>query len=183
LWQLQQAIRLTYTINNLPTAVTITPAGPIEICNGSSQLLSSSAANGNVWSPNGETSQNITVSASGSYFTTVTDGNGCTATSNVVVVTVSNPIGQVNIGNDITQCGGTVTLNAGNPGAANLWSNGSTNQTIVVSSTGTYSVDVTNACGTVTSNTVNITINTIPFAPVNLTWRSSSFLPRKFCCA
>jgi gliding motility-associated-like protein len=156
---------INVTINNLPTAANITPAGPIEICNGNSQLLSSSAANGNVWSPNGETSQNITVSASGSYFTTVTDGNGCTATSNIVVVTVSNPIGQVNIGNDITQCGGTVTLNAGNPGATYLWSNGSTTQTILVSSTGTYSVDVTNACGTVTSNSVNITINTIPFPP------------------
>jgi gliding motility-associated-like protein len=157
---------INVTINNIPTAAIVTPAGPIEICNGNSQVLSSSVGNGNIWSPNGETSQNITVSASGSYFTTVTDANGCTATSNIVAVTVSNPIGQVNIGNDVAQCGGTVTLNAGNPGASYLWSNGLTNQTIVVSSTGTYSVDVSNACGTVTSNSVNITINTLPFAPV-----------------
>jgi len=157
---------INVTINNLPTAATVTPTGPIEICNGSSQVLFSNTAIGNVWSPNGETSQNITVSASGSYFTTVTDANGCTATSNIVVVTVTNPIGQVNIGNDVTQCGGTVTLNAGNPGASYLWSNGLTNQTIVVTSTGTFTVDVTNACGTVTSNSVNITINTVPFAPV-----------------
>jgi gliding motility-associated-like protein len=156
---------INVTINNIPTAAVISPSGPIQICNGSSQVLSSNAINGNVWSPNGETTQNITVTASGSYFTTVTDVNGCTATSNAVVVNVTNPIAQVNIGNDITQCGGTVTLNAGNPGATYLWSNGLTTQTITVASSGAFSVDVTNACGTVTSNTVNITINTVPFPP------------------
>ena len=157
---------INVTINNIPSAATITPVGPIEICNGSSQILTSNINTGNLWSPNGETSQTITVSSAGSYFTTVTDANGCTATSNIVVVTVSNPLTQVNIGSDVTQCGGTVTLNAGNPGASYLWSNGLTNQTIAVSASGIYSVNVTNACGTVTSNSVNITINTIPFAPV-----------------
>lgn len=157
---------INVTINNLPVAATITPAGPIELCTGNSQLLTSSAQTGNVWSPNGETTQAITVTTSGNYFTTVTDINGCTANSNSVAVTVSNPISQVNIGNDVTQCGGTVTLNAGNPGSTYLWSNGLTNQTISVSSSGIYFVEVTNACGTVTSNSVNITINPIPSAPV-----------------
>jgi gliding motility-associated-like protein len=157
---------INVTINNLPTAAIISPAGPIELCSGSSQLLSSNANTGNVWSPNGETTQDITVSTAGSYFTTVTDANGCSAISNIVVVSVSNPIAQVNIGNDVTQCGGTVTLNAGNPGSTYLWSNGLTNQTILVSTSGIYSVDVTNACGTVTSNSVNIVINALPFAPI-----------------
>ncbi len=157
---------INIVINNNPLPATITPAGPLQICNGSSQLLSSSASIGNVWSPNGETSQDISVSVSGNYFTTVTDVNGCTAISNVVSVTISNPIAQVNIGNDVTQCGGTVTLNAGNPGSSYLWSNGLTNQSIVVSTSGLYAVEVTNACGTITSNVVNIVINTLPFAPV-----------------
>ena len=153
-------------INNLPTAAIISPAGPIELCSGSSQLLSSNANSGNVWSPNGETTQDITVNTAGSYFTTVTDANGCSAVSNIVVVSISNPIAPVNIGNDVTQCGGTVTLNAGNSGSTYLWSNGLTNQTISISTSGIYSVDVTNACGTVTSNSVNIVINALPFAPV-----------------
>lgn len=156
---------INVTINNTPTPAVISPAGPIQICDGSSQILTSSANTGNVWSPSGETTQNITVSASGNYFTTVTDANGCTAISNIVTVSVNNPIAQVNIGNDVTQCGGTITLNAGNPGATYLWSNGSTTQTITVASSGTFSVDVSNACGTVTSNTVIVTINTIPFPP------------------
>lgn len=156
---------ISVTINNTPNAPVISPAGPIQICNGNTEVLTSSANSGNVWSPNGETTQSITVSASGNYFTTVTDVNGCTAISNVVVVNVVNPIGQVNIGNDVTQCGGNVTLNAGNQGASYLWSNGSTTQTITVSTSGTFSVDVTNACGTVTSNTVNVTINTLPYPP------------------
>jgi gliding motility-associated-like protein len=157
---------INVTINNIPTAAVISPAGPIELCTGSSQLLSSNAILGNVWSPNGETTQDITVTTSGNYFTTVTDANGCTAISNIVSITLSNPISQVNIGNDVTQCGGSVTLNAGNPGASYLWSNGLTNQTISVTTSGSYFVEVTNACGTVTSNTVNITINSVPFAPV-----------------
>jgi gliding motility-associated-like protein len=156
---------INVTINNIPPVVTISPAGPFELCAGSSQLLTSSLNTGNVWSPNGEITDNITVTAAGSYFTTVTDANGCSSISNTVIVTVSNPLAPINLGNDVTQCGGTVTLNAGNPGSTYLWSNGQTIQTISVSASGIFSVQVTNACGTVTSNTVNITINAIPLPP------------------
>jgi gliding motility-associated-like protein len=156
---------INVTLNALPTAPLVSPAGPIQICNGSSQVLSSNSITGNTWSPNGETTQSINVSTSGNYFTTVTDINGCSATSNVVSVIVNNPIAPVSLGNDIIQCGGNVTLNAGNPGATYLWSNGLTNQTISVSNSDSFFVEVTNACGTVTSDTINITINSLPFPP------------------
>ena len=156
---------INVTINASPIAPQVTPTGPLAICLGSSQVLTSSAISGNVWNTL-ETTQDITVTTSGTYFTTVTDANGCTAVSNSVNVVVNNPIALVNIGNDITQCGGTVTLNAAHPGSTYLWSNGATTQTINVAATGTFSVDVTNTCGTVTSNTVNITINPIPVAPI-----------------
>ncbi|MCC6251582.1 MAG: gliding motility-associated C-terminal domain-containing protein [Bacteroidia bacterium] len=157
---------ISITINNTPAPPVVTPTGPVQICNGAVQTLSSSYVSGNLWSPNGETSQDISVTTSGSYYTLITDANGCTAVSNTVVVTIENPITQVNIGNDVTQCGGTVTLNAGHPGAQYLWSTGETTQMITVASSGAYSVVVSNACGSETSNTVNITINPIPTAPV-----------------
>lgn len=156
---------ITVTINNTPVAPTVSPSGPLVLCNGTSQTLTSSAVAGNLWNT-GETTSTINVSVSGNYFTTITDVNGCTAASNIVAVTIDNPITQVNIGNNITQCGGSVTLNAGNPGATYLWSNGATTQSITVSASGVYSVEVSNACGSVTSNAVNITIHPLPTVPI-----------------
>lgn len=55
----------------------------------------------------------------------------------------------VYLGNDTTILQGqTLLLDAGNPGSQYLWSTGSTSQTILVSVSGTYSVIVTNFCGT-----------------------------------
>ena len=70
-----------------PSSATITPSGPTTFCTGGSVSLSAGAANSYLWST-GETTQAITVSTSGSYVVTVTDGS-CTATALPVVVTVS----------------------------------------------------------------------------------------------
>jgi uncharacterized delta-60 repeat protein len=68
----------------------------------------------------------------------------------------------VNLGIDISLCSGAqTTLDAGNPGATYLWSNGSTTQSITVTSTGTYSVTVTNGncTGTDTILVTNTSLN------------------------
>ncbi len=55
---------------------------------------------------------------------------------------------EVFLGNDTTiQQGQTLILDAGNPGSDYLWSTGETTQTLPVSVTGTYSVNVSNFCG------------------------------------
>lgn len=69
----------------------------------------------------------------------------------------------VNLGPDTLQCGGSVTLNAGNPGASYLWSTGETTQSIVINSSDTVYVDVSNACETV-SDTVMVYIFPTPSA-------------------
>ncbi|MCX6248217.1 MAG: PKD domain-containing protein [Bacteroidetes bacterium] len=74
------------TIHSLPAA-TITPGGPTTFCTGNSVTLTSSPGASYLWS-NSETTQSITVSVSGSYTVTVTDGFGCFATSFPTVVTV-----------------------------------------------------------------------------------------------
>ena len=81
---------ISVTANPLPAPI-ITPAGPVSYC-GSGPLMSSEAT-GNVWSPGGATTQNITATVLGNYTVTVTDLNGCVGTSAAVVVTV-NPIPQ-----------------------------------------------------------------------------------------
>jgi len=54
-------------------------------------VLTSSQATGNVWSNGGATTQTLTANSTGSYSTTYTDGNGCSATSIITSVTV-NPL-------------------------------------------------------------------------------------------
>ncbi len=63
----------------------------------------------------------------------------------------------VNLGPDTTFCQGSVTLDAG-PLGPYLWSTGATSQTINVSSTGTYSVQV-GAVGCQGSDAINVTVS------------------------
>jgi len=56
----------------------------------------------------------------------------------------------VNLGNDTTiMQGQVVVLDAGNPGCNYLWSTGQTTQTITVTQSGWYEVQVSNGCGEV----------------------------------
>ena len=113
-----------------------------------------------VWSDN-ETTKTINASTSGDYSVSVTTPYGCSATSQKNVYIKPAPI--VNLGNDAKQCGGSMTLNAGNPGDLYNWSTGYTTQTIIVDSTNSYSVTVTDAnSGCSASNSVNITILAVP---------------------
>ncbi|MEW6469998.1 MAG: PKD domain-containing protein [Bacteroidota bacterium] len=114
-----------------------------------------------LWS-NSATTQTITVYAGGSYSVVVTDANGCTGTDAINVIINSAPM--VTLGNDVTQCGGTVTLNAGNPGSSYLWSDGSTTQSLVVSVSGSYTVTVTDVNGCTGTDVLNVTINPVPNA-------------------
>jgi hypothetical protein len=71
-------------------------------------------------------------------------GTGNPAVKNVLVL--YQP--EVFLGNDTTILQGqTLILDAGNPGSDYLWSTGETTQTLPVSVTGTYSVNVSNFCG------------------------------------
>ncbi|MES2678233.1 MAG: M64 family metallopeptidase [Bacteroidota bacterium] len=62
--------------------------------------------------------------------------------------------------------GNFVTLNA-TPATSYLWSNGSTTQSLIVATSGSYSVTVTNATGcSATSTAVAVTVNPLPPIPV-----------------
>src|SRR5258708_38079026 len=88
----------------------------------------------------------ITVSSSGNYSVTVTDVNGCGATSSPTVVTVDAvPTPNIIAGGPRTFCaGGSVTLTALG-GSSYRWPNGATTQWITVNTTGDYSVTATAA--------------------------------------
>lgn len=111
------------------------------------------------WSTGG-TSQTETVSTTDTVAVTVIDANGCVLTDSIGVTLNPSPI--VNLGPDSTQCGGSVTVDAGNPGALYFWSNSTSSQTTSVSATGTYYVDVLTQAGCSGSDTINVTINYQP---------------------
>lgn len=149
------------TINSVPV---INLGGDVTKC-GSAFLDAGAGFSSYVWSYGG-TDQTITVTATGSYSVSVTvsDANGCTNSDTIMVLINANPT--VNLGADVTQCGSTL-LDAGNAGSNFMWSDMSTNQTLNVSSSGTYYVDVTDANGCTGTDTVMVTINPIPAAPIS----------------
>ncbi|MBO9583592.1 MAG: DUF11 domain-containing protein, partial [Flavobacterium sp.] len=105
---------------------------------------------------------------SGNYYVSQTL-NGCESTRLLVSVTVNPTPAAPSISADgtTTFCqGGNVTLTS-TGGSSYLWSTGATTQSITVSTSGNYSVQVTNAsgCPSAFSTPVSITVNPVPSAP------------------
>lgn len=72
----------------------------------------------------------------------------------------------------LTFCeGNSITLSGNNAG---VWSNGSTQADLVVSSAGDYYVTTSNSCGSVTSNTLSVAVLPLPVAPTIYAMGSTS---------
>ncbi|RQO32250.1 hypothetical protein DBR32_01170 [Taibaiella sp. KBW10] len=163
--------QVTATINPKPTA-TLTPNGTINLCQGAAQTLTGAGTGNYSWLKNnaiipGQTTNTYSANQTGAYKIVVTNPvGGCSDTSVAANVTV-NPKPVVNLGNDTAVCANvTLTLNAGNPGAAYLWNDNSTNSTLAAVNAGQYRVKVTNTFNCATSDTINIAH--LPVPVVNL---------------
>ncbi|HLP49547.1 MAG TPA: T9SS type A sorting domain-containing protein [Chitinophagales bacterium] len=157
------------TINTIPT---VDLGSDVTQCGGTTALDAGNAGATYDWSDN-SSAQTLVVSASGTYSVTITDANTCTATDEVDVTI--NTVPSVDLGSDVTQCGGTTTLDAGNAGATYDWSDNSSAQTLVVSASGTYSVTITDANTCTATDEVDVTINTIPTVTLTLPVDSACF--------
>ncbi|MGD1846244.1 MAG: T9SS type A sorting domain-containing protein [Salibacteraceae bacterium] len=106
----------------------------------------------------GSTAGNLT---EGTYLITVTDANGCVANDSITIGFINNlPV--VNLGNDTNICdGATLTLNPGSF-VSYSWSGGTSNPTLDVTTTGFYSVTVTdnNTCSN--TDTIAVFVNSNP---------------------
>lgn len=101
------------------------------------------------WS-NGESTQNINVSFTGSYSLIVEDANGCQSlASDAIVVTAGSVTKPVIDGNKTRLCaaGDQVLLTAPAGFTGYEWSNGATTQSVTITAAGSYNVRVTNASG------------------------------------
>ena len=149
---------VTVNVNTLPT-VTATTANA-SICVGGSATLTAGGATSYVWSSGGTSAtEQVSPATATTYTVTGTDANGCVNTATVIVNV--NALPTVNLGADVTQCGGTVTLDAQNQGSTYLWSDNSMMQTLVVSTTGNYSVAVTDINGCVNTDSIVVTIDSV----------------------
>lgn len=133
--------------------------GTAEICTDGSTILSTESYASYAWS-NGSMDQNTTVIAGGAISVTVTDDNGCTGSTSLIVTEFNLP--SVNISGSPSFCiGGFTTLGTVDNYTSYLWSpNGEVTETIQADSEGTYTVQVTDENGCTASTSISVTIET-----------------------
>jgi hypothetical protein len=130
------------------------------ICQGSVTTLDAGCAFTSFLWNTGATTQTITASA-GTYSVIVTDANGFSYTLQYQINFLAGP--SINLGADISICQGqTATLNPGSGFTSYLWSTTATTSSIVVGTSGTYSVIVTDNNGCTGSDQINIIVNPLP---------------------
>jgi gliding motility-associated-like protein len=147
----------TMTMNIVVTAGFPLDIGPDQnLCQGDSLVLNASINGGSyLWSDN-STNASLTVLQAGLYWVEVTNSAGCIMRDSIVVHQLSSTF---TLGPDQLICNADATvLDAGNPGAAYLWSTNANTQTISVDSSGDYSVQVTEPSGCVLRDTVSIVV-------------------------
>jgi hypothetical protein len=156
------------TVNVVPAPVaTLSASGPLTFCQGDNVTLTAGGGGTYLWS-NGATSSAITVSTSGTFYCTVSNGSCAVNTSTMTVTVNPAPAATITPSGPTTFCAGdNVTLFA-NASTGYLWSNGATTSSITVSTSGTYNVITTGANGCTTqSSPVTVTVNTTPNATIN----------------
>jgi uncharacterized protein (TIGR02145 family) len=106
-----------------------------------------------------DTTEFLVVHDSG-YYAVMTNGDFCELRDTIHILKYNSPV--VNLGHDTTICQGTsITLDPG-PFASYHWQNGSTTRTLNAGSTGTYWVRVTNNNGCKATDTIVITVDSLP---------------------
>ena len=107
-----------------------------------------------------ETTESIDIGVTGNYFVTVTDTNGCSRVSDVLFFDEDPFETTISLGPDLSLCSGNqIALTSGASDVVSyLWGGGQTTPSIVVNSTATYTVEVTNANGCVANDDVLVTI-------------------------
>jgi hypothetical protein len=135
-------------------------------CNGSMSGSITTTVNGGfapysyVWST-GNTTSSISGLAAATYSVTITDNNGCVATSSMTVteptILVSATVLDSNIScNGLANGGATAFANGGTPSYTYAWSNAATTASITGVIAGTYSVTITDANGCTDSSSVMV---------------------------
>ena len=112
----------------------------------------------------------VNVAASGAYFLTVTDRNGCTSAQSNTVVVVANPIPAkptIAVNGPTTFCADRNVVLTAPQDVAYLWSTGQTTRVLTITQSNDFSVKTINqfGCSSEPSSTVRVTVNPLPPTP------------------
>ncbi len=141
-----------------------------------------------IWSNGTLVNQSLGVSDAGVYWVVAQVGlKNCTVSDTIIIKTDSLPNFNFNP-KDVFCMGDYYILDAETPNTLYLWNNGKTDSQIIVNKEGTYSVKLTNNCGTTNDDTIQIKMidcscnvyvpNT--FSP-NGDKFNGIFIPKTFC--
>ncbi len=142
------------------------PQNSITICEGQSVQLGVNALNASgsltySWSPTADLDDataampQASPTSNSTYFVTISDESGCTATTSMAVEVLAAPI--LELGETIQECEGIdVVLTPSEPFDAYLWQDGTDTPTFTAIISGTYTLTVTNAEGCTATDAIEV---------------------------
>ncbi len=156
---------ITIAVSN-PTAI-ISTTSTSTICSNEFALLSANSGNSYLWS-NGDTTQQSQINTAGAYSVTVTNADGCVATSTNFDLAVNPaPPASINALSATTFCDGESVVLVTDSASINYWSNGDSLFNATITTSGWYSVTNTNEfnCSAV-SDSIQVVVNPNPSATI-----------------
>jgi gliding motility-associated-like protein len=162
-------------------AVSLSATGTTTICVGQSAVINATPSGGTgsftyTWdnSLSGPGPHTVSPTTTTTYNVFVTDSAGCNSTTQSIVVTVNPPLTLAAVSPAQACTGGTVTVTASGSGGDNnlqyTWLPGplsGASQTFTVNSTDTYTVILTDGCGSPADSTT-VTVTALPLPVVSL---------------
>ncbi len=133
--------------------------GSSTICSGKTVNLLGGGAETYHWST-GETGTSIVVNSANTYNVTAYTSYGCSGTASYTLIAHENPV--VSISGPDAICSGTTEVLIASGANTYSWSNGSSSESITISSGGSYSVTGTNTYGCTATASKPVTSKTTP---------------------
>jgi PKD repeat protein len=108
----------------------------------------------------GSTNPSFEISSPGSYYVQVSDGSGCSISSDTIEISLDNYENTAFLGNDTSLCSGNLIalqIEAGQT-VSYTWPDGSSATNYAVDTTGNYFVESVNVNGCIAQDTIHITV-------------------------
>ena len=113
------------------------------------------------WNDGLSNNQILQINHAGTYYVLATDSNHCKAADTIEVNIMHVPF--LYLGNDMSVCGNSITLDAGADFTTYIWNNGmASTRYFTITQSGTYHVVASDSNNCVVSDTINISLNAVP---------------------
>ena len=152
----------TISINVFSPPAIVANATADTICSGGMVTLYGSGGIGYTWDQGVSDGVAFSPAQTQTYTVTGTDANGCTNTDSITIVIGSSLTASINASGPLTFCDGSSVVLSASGGTSYLWSDGSTLSSLLVNSSGTYVVTVSDGSGCTASAAATVVVNSNP---------------------